>query len=168
MTSYGNFMVAYKPEELNKEPRVSKDVPVNFYEWKEIVDSQPVIVLYLWSNNCRPCLLIRDKFESMAKSLQNEDVVFYKDNIDLPTSFHKEQVEVVPTFFILCDGKEMNHPVHKARFQGWNAGMADAIEFHRTQSKRLQEKQMRRAQSAEPPRLVCKNNVCYIRREPEE
>jgi len=161
-------MAAYKPEELNKEPRVSKDVPQDFTEWRQVVDTAPVIVLYLWSDHCRPCHLIRDKYENMARRLQSEGVVFYKDNIDLPTSFHREQVEVVPTFFVLCDGKEMNHPVYKARFQGWNESMAESIGFHLSQSQRHQQIQARKAQSKEPPRFVCKNNVCYIRKDDEE
>jgi thiol-disulfide isomerase/thioredoxin len=155
-------MVAYKPEELNKEPRVSKDVPVNFQEWKEVVDSKPLIVLYLWSNNCRPCLMIRDKFESMAKSLQNEDVVFYKDNIDLPTSFHKKSVEVVPTFFVVADGMEKDHPIHKSRYNGWSASIKESILFHAGQSERWQEKKKRAEESAKPPEIVCRNDVCYI------
>jgi thiol-disulfide isomerase/thioredoxin len=165
-------MAAYKPEDLNKVKRTSMDVPVNFEDWKKVVAETPIIVIYMWSEGCRPCHLIRDKYESLASQLQNEDVQFYKDNIDLPTSFHKEQVDVVPTFFIICDGQEMNHPVHKSRYNGWSPAIAESSEFFTRQSRRLQHNQLMRQkkyqQQHQSPRYVCKNNVCYIRGDGEE
>lgn len=164
MNTYSNFMAAYQAENLNTVPRVSRDVPPDFQEWKRIVDSAPIIVLYLWSEGCRPCHLVRDKFEKMAGELQSPDIIFYKDNIDLPTSFHKEQVEVVPTFFIICDGHEMDHPIHKSRFNGWSEeNLRSAILFHSSQSRRAQMRQQQENIMKKPKsRFMCKNNVCYI------
>lgn len=174
--SYSNFMAAYKPEDLNKVKRVSVDVPVNFEDWKKVVAETPIIVIYMWSEGCRPCHLIRDKYEAMANQLQTADIRFFKDNIDLPTSFHKQQVDVVPTFFIICDGQEMNHPVHKSRYNGWSPEIAESIQFHTLHSRRLQHNQLMRQkqqqqqqqQQRQPPQYVCKNNVCYIRGAEEE
>ena len=161
MKSYSSFMTAYRPEDLEKVERVSTDVPEDFQEWKYIVDTIPVIVLYMWSDSCRPCHLVRDKFEALASVMQNENILFFKDNIDKPTSFHKEQVDVVPTFFLICDGHEMEHPVHKSRYTGWNASMKDAILFFESISKRAQE----RARQQQQPAIICKNNVCYIKKD---
>lgn len=159
MTEYSTFTTAYRPENLNKEPRVSSDVPEDFGMWKEVVDKTPVIVIYLWSEGCRPCHLIRDKYESLARELSSPYIRFYKDNIDNKTSFHRNMVEVVPTFFILCDGKEREHPGHKARYNGWNEEMKDAIMYYLQQSQRYHQIMQ---QASKPPRFVCNNNVCYI------
>jgi len=162
MNSYSDFLKAYKPEELNKQQRVSQDVPVDLGEWKQILATTPVIVLYLWSNGCRPCHLVADKYELLAAELQDENILFFKDNIDLPTSFHKKSVEVVPTFFVVADGMEKDHPIHKSRYNGWSASIKESILFHAGQSERWQEKKKRAEESAKPPEIVCRNDVCYI------
>lgn len=166
--SYSNFMTAYQAEKLDTIQRLSTDIPENFYEWKHIVDTTPIIVLYVWSDNCRPCHLVRDKFEALAHEFQNEDILFFKDNIDLPTSLHKTQVEVVPTFFIICDGNEMSHPTFKSRYTGWTDEMRDAIQFFYQTSRRAQSRNLQREQQeqqAQQPHIVCKNNVCYVQRD---
>lgn len=162
---YGTFLSAYKKEELNQHPRLSKDVPVDFNEWKEIVNRTPVIVLYLWSENCRPCLMIRDKFEALASQYQNEYVRFYKDNIDAPMSFHRGQVEAVPAFFLLVDGKEINSPIMKSRHVGWTEEMQQTIPRLLSISQLYQkmQEQVKADQEEGNERFVCKNNVCYLR-----
>lgn len=157
---YTTFTSAYTPENLESVQRVSTDVPTDIQEWKQIVSSTPVIVIYLWSESCRPCHLVRDKYEKLASQLQSEDIRFYKDCIDLETSFHRQQVDVVPTFFILCDGHELRHPVHRSVYNGWVDGMPDSIMYHLSQSQ-LHDKK-RRVESG--PTIVCRNNVCYINR----
>lgn len=158
---YSSFTSAYRPEDLKQVERVSVDIPEDFEEWKHIVETVPVIVLYMWSDSCRPCHLVRDKFEAVASILQNENILFFKDNIDKPASIHKNQVDVVPTFFIICDGHEMEHPVHKSRYTGWNASMKDAILFFEGISRRAQERALRQQQ----PGIICKNNICYIKKD---
>ena len=163
MQSYSDFMSAYTSEMTQNTERVSTDVPTDMEEWKHIVRTTPVIVLYLWSNSCRPCHLVRDKFERLAQEIQDDNIRFYKDNIDMPTSFHRNQVEVVPTFYILCDGHELKNPEHPSIFHGWDQSMRASIQFHLSQSKNL----LQRQQQNENPRFVCKNNVCYIQEDEE-
>jgi thiol-disulfide isomerase/thioredoxin len=159
MADYTDFMSAYREENNEKVPRISMDVPTDVEEWRSIVANHPVVVIYMWSEHCQPCLMVRDKFESLAHSFPPEEVVFFKDNIDLPTSLHKRHVEVVPTFFILCDGRELRHPVHKSVHHGWDADiLRDAIQYHQSQSQIIAKRQL--VESS--PRIVCKNNVCYI------
>lgn len=164
-TSYSCFTTAYQEERLDKVERASADVPANFHEWRQIVDSTPIIIVYVWSDNCRPCHLVRDKFEALAQKLQDEDILFFKDNIDLPSSIHRNHVEVVPTFFIICDGQEMNHPVHKSRHTGWSEAIEDAIRFFHQASHRVASRNLQREQQIQQPKIVCKNNVCYIQRD---
>jgi thioredoxin-like negative regulator of GroEL len=152
MQGYSSFTEAYRPENLNKEPRVSLDVPQDIEEWRQVLTTTPIIVLYLWSENCRPCLLIRDKYENLARELASPYIRFYKDNINQVGSFHRTSVEVVPTFIILSEGKEVG------RYSGWNEEMKTVIISH------LQESSVRYQEivQSQPPRIICKNNVCYI------
>ena len=162
MSAYSSFTIAYEEERFDKLDRVSYDIPGTFREWKQIVDSTPILVIYVWSDNCRPCHLVRDKFESLAHSLQDEDIIFYKDNIDLPTSIHRNQVEVVPTFIIVCDGHEMSHPTYKSRYTGWSDEIRDAVRFFHSVSQRAAGRAVQREQQGQEPKIICKNNVCYI------
>lgn len=166
---YSSFNGAYAEENLEKIERVSYDIPTDINEWKEIISKMPVIVIYLWSETCRPCLLVRDKFEALAHQFQNENVLFFKDNIDLPTSFHKRQVEVVPTFFLLCDGHELDHSVYKSVYNGWSNEIKDSIKYHISQSTRLLERSQQQQKKTEKkePQLYCYNNVCYIKKDEE-
>lgn len=161
MKEYSTFTDAYRPENLNKEPRVSADVPQNLEEWKAVLNNTPIVVLYLWSEGCRPCLLIRDKYENMARELTSPYIRFFKDNIDKVDSIHRDTVEVVPTFFILRDGRVVDDPRHKGRFDGWSEELRESILFHLQHSRQYHESQQQR-QSSAPPRFVCKNNICYI------
>jgi len=162
---YSSFNGAYADENLEKIERASYDIPTDPDEWRQILSKVPVIVIYMWSETCRPCLLIRDKFEALAHQFQNQNVLFFKDNIDLPTSFHKRQVEVVPTFFLLCDGHELNHPVHKSVYNGWSEQIKNSIQYHISQSTRLLENQEQKPKEKTEPQLYCYNNVCYIKKD---
>lgn len=156
--NYSSFNGAYAEENLQKVERVSHDIPTSVDEWRDIVANTPVIVIYMWSDACRPCHLIRDKFERLAQRFQSNAVLFFKDNIDLPTSFHRNQVDVVPTFFLLCDGRELKHPSYKSVFNGWSEDIQESLQFHISQSTKLH---------VEPssPQLYCHNNVCYIKKD---
>lgn len=164
---YTSFNGAYADETIPKVARASYDIPTDVGQWREIVGKTPIIVLYMWSDTCRPCHLIRDKFEKLAHQFQNENVLFFKDNIDLPTSFHKRQVEVVPTFFILCDGHELDHPTHKSVYNGWSEEIKNSIQYHISQSARLRERQQGsgQEQDREGAKMYCYNNVCYLKKD---
>lgn len=157
-------MAAYKKEDYNQHPRISQDVPSNFQEWKQIVDQTPVIVLYLWSEGCRPCLMIRDRYEALAAKHQSDHIKFFKDNIDNPMGFHRGQVEAVPSFFLLVDGKELNNGQVKSRYTGWTEEMQQVIPQLLPLSQRYQSFLVRQNTMEEEPEMVCKNNVCYLRR----
>jgi hypothetical protein len=167
---YGTFLNAYKKEELQQHPRVSQDVPSDFSEWKQIVQSTPVIVLYLWSEGCRPCSLIRDKYEALASKYQSENILFFKDNIDNPMSFHRGQVEAVPAFFLLVDGQELNTPVLKSRHVGWTEEMQHSIPRLLQVSKLYHTRLQQQSTAVNPQngggerRMHCKDNVCYLTR----
>lgn len=178
MQNYTQFTSAYEEEMVSAVPRVSRDIPTNFEEWKSIIRNTPVVVIYMWSNSCRPCHMVRDKYERLATEFQNENVLFFKDNIDLPTSFHRNNVDVVPTFFILCDGHELQHPFHKSVCHGWEDRMPDTIRYHLAQSQifynrmeanKQQEYLQQQEQQEQPQRkLYCRNNVCYLYPDDEE
>ena len=160
---YSSFNGAYIEENTEQIERKSYDIPTDMNQWKEIVSKTPVIVIYMWSNTCRPCHMIRDKYEMLAHQFQNKNVLFFKDNIDLPTSFHKRQIEVVPTFFLLCDRHEMNHPEYKSVYNGWSEEeLKKSIQYHMSQSTRMN--QMEEKEEKTEPELYCYNNVCYIKK----
>lgn len=161
--NYSTFNGAYAEENLQKVARVSYDIPTDIQKWREIVAKTPVLVIYMWSEKCRPCHLIRDKFEKLGHMFQDENVLFFKDNIDLPTSFHKNQVDVVPTFFLLCDGRELRHPTHKSVYNGWSDDLKDSIRFHISQSEKLHIPKAP-ASTESSPQLYCHNNVCYLKK----
>lgn len=159
MQKYSDFMSAYEADQTGKEVRMSKDIPTDFTQWKEIITNTPVVVIYMWSEHCHPCTLISDKFERLVASMQNEHILFVKDNIDLPTSFHRNHIEVVPTFYILCDGKELRNPHYPSVFNGWmKDDMERSINYHLNQSTIYQQRQQQQQQR----KLYCRNNVCYI------
>lgn len=158
--NYQTFNGAYAEENLKKIERVSFDIPTDMRQWKEIVSKTPVVVVYMWSDTCRPCHLIRDKFEQLAHQFQDEgNVLFFKDNIDLPTSFHRDQVDVVPTFFLLCDGRELKHPTYKSIYNGWSEQIQESVQYHISQSTKMHARK-----EEEGPQLYCHNNVCYIKK----
>lgn len=159
--NYSTFTGAYTEENLHKIERASYDIPTDREQWKQIVSQTPVIIIYMWSDTCRPCHLIRDKFENLVHMFQNENVLFFKDNIDLPTSFHKAQVDVVPTFFLLCDGRELQHPVYKSIYNGWSDQLKDSIQYHISQSTKIKDT---KPTTPKEPQLYCHNNVCYIKK----
>jgi thioredoxin-like negative regulator of GroEL len=163
---YSNFNGAYADESIPKVERASYDIPTDIEQWKEIVSMTPVIVIYMWSDTCRPCHMIRDKFEALVHQYQNDKVLFFKDNIDLPTSFHKNQVEVVPTFFLLCDGRELDHPTYKSVFTGWSAkDVEESLKYHISQSTKFHQKEEQTQQENDGPQLYCYNNVCYLKKD---
>jgi thioredoxin 1 len=77
-----------------------------------------VVIVYVWAEWCLPCRDCAPEFERLKT--EYDTVEFMKDNIDDECSFHKDYVNVVPSFFIYKDGEQ------KATIQG---GEFDTIRF---------------------------------------
>ena len=37
-------------------PRVSRDVPIDFHEWKDIISNTPVVVIHIWAYKNAKCV----------------------------------------------------------------------------------------------------------------
>lgn len=98
--SYKTFGQLKKKEKV--VPRVSIDLQ-NQNHLQKLLQTNRILLLYVWAPWCRPCKLIANDFEKLAA--EHSNIIFCKDNIDLDESYHKHKVTVVPTFFFYAYGK---------------------------------------------------------------
>jgi thiol-disulfide isomerase/thioredoxin len=117
-SSYGNYNSAYpKPQ-----PRVETE-PSEKYQWTfpiqnrehlgKAIQSFPIVVVKAWAVWCQPCKIAGQKLDAFAETLSdyNKYILFMSDNIDNEDSYFKEQVNVVPTFFVFFQGKIDDHQI---------------------------------------------------------
>lgn len=113
MSNYSTFRDSYKTKEEETSPLVFdiKD-PENF---EDIVSNFPIVVVDVWSNKCRPCLMLSPKYNELAQKYEEafhqQKIIFLKDNIEQNENIHKPLVMVVPTFFVYIRGQK--HVVEK-------------------------------------------------------
>jgi thioredoxin 1 len=73
------------------------------------LNSYRIVVVKAWAKWCAPCKHLGKKMETLAHSLadytRNRHVLFLSDDIDHPSTLHREKVEVVPTIFLYHQGK---------------------------------------------------------------
>ena len=111
-SSYGNYNSAYpKPQ-----PRVETE-PSDKYQWTfpiqnrehlgKAIQSFPIVVVKAWAVWCQPCKIAGQKLDAFAETLSgyNKHILFMSENIDNEDSYFKDQVSVVPTFFVFFQGK---------------------------------------------------------------
>jgi thiol-disulfide isomerase/thioredoxin len=115
--NYGTFGKAYSSAEsyvaTDSRPSLLFDIK-DEQNFKEIVQRFPIVVVDAWAKWCNPCKLIMPKYNDLAydfeKEFHDEKVIFLKDHIDDEWSIHRNDVSVVPSFFIYIRGQRFMVP----------------------------------------------------------
>jgi len=99
------------PEEKEQEQqkdRFSYDL-VDPESFKKALENYEIIAVDAWAPWCNPCKKAGEKFEKLGKKherhLRSHRLLLLKDNIDEETSIHKNNVHVVPSFFLYVKGQ---------------------------------------------------------------
>ena len=113
-----NQYATYKELGANEGARVERcsiDIPSDLKEWKGLVKSHPIVLLYVWKQSCLPCVQIKNRYEEWLHSLRRKYrddrgiMLFVKDCLDrdgglpvegTPSAVHNRMAQMVP-FFIL-------------------------------------------------------------------
>ena len=68
-----------------------------------IINSNTLVVLYVYAEWCSPCKSIKDKYEELSNKYNN--VVFLKQNIDLRIENPDFNVRGIPSFYFYKNGR---------------------------------------------------------------
>ena len=71
--------------------------------FQSIVNSNSLIVLYVYAEWCSPCRSIKSEYEKLANKYNN--VVFLKQNIDLEIQNPDFKVTGIPSFYFYKNGR---------------------------------------------------------------
>lgn len=124
---YSDYMTAYE-DTSSKKNIYSYDVK-DTEDLSKIMGLFPIVVVDVWAEWCEPCKKVSVLYEDLAKRFleahQKRLVIFIKDNIDQPDSYHADKVQSIPTIFIYVnkevvfrsDGYEEEKIVNL--LQGW-------------------------------------------------
>ena len=109
--SYGDYNQSYPLPAKDEAPAVKYSFDLmSGNDLKAVLDKVEVILVDAWAPWCQPCKRAGEKFELLGQKfqsfIQEKRLLLLKDNIDQEeTSYHRNLVEVVPTFFIYAQGK---------------------------------------------------------------
>ena len=108
--SYGDYNQSYPlpANEMAPGKKYSYDL-MDGKDLQAVLDKVEIILVDAWAPWCQPCKKAGQKFEALGQKfetfVEQKRLLLLKDNIDEETSYHRELVEVVPTFFIYVRGK---------------------------------------------------------------
>lgn len=115
MNPYKSFNESYSSpyESIEGQDSVTFDIESK-ESFERILKMFPIVVVDVWAAYCNPCKMILPKFESLARSFQQQHkeakIIFMKDNIEVHDDIHKPLVSVVPSFFMYVHGKRYPVP----------------------------------------------------------
>jgi thiol-disulfide isomerase/thioredoxin len=99
---YSDYSKAYEDESSPKN--------IYSYDLKDTTDLTkimglfPIVIVDAWAEWCEPCKKVSKLYEKLAERFldehQNRLVIFVKDNIDNPDSYHVDKVQSIPTIFV--------------------------------------------------------------------
>jgi thioredoxin 1 len=97
-----------KDHERPPQERISYDL-TDTRAFKTAQSHFDVVIVDAYADWCTPCKQLSPRFEQLGhdhrKYINNKKLLLLKDNIDNEDSFHKNDVNVVPTFFVYIRGK---------------------------------------------------------------
>lgn len=110
--SYGAYNDAPPTSSVNQLSDVKKysyDL-MSSADLQKVLHQVEVIVVDAWAPWCQPCKKAGIKFELLGEKfrsfIEQKKLLLLKDNIDNEdNSYHRQLVEVVPTFFVYIQGK---------------------------------------------------------------
>lgn len=109
---YSHYTKAYQEDVSTSKDvqRVSYDLaPEN--NFKEIIQNIPIVIVDVWAKWCQPCKKSSEKFEEIGnmfkQKIAEKQILFLKDDIDTEHTFHRDEIEVVPSFFIYHHGQKV-------------------------------------------------------------
>ena len=124
---YSDYMTAY--EDTSSRKNIYSYDLKDTEDLTKIIELFPIVVVDVWAEWCEPCKKVSVLYEELAKRFleahQKRLVIFVKDNIDHPDSYHADKVQSIPTIFIYVnkelvfrsDGYEEEKIV--SLLQGW-------------------------------------------------
>ena len=82
----------------------------DFTKFKEDVKNTLIVIVDTYTSWCGPCKHVGPLFEELAaKYKENDNVIFYKEDVDVDDPFHKPSA--VPSFYFYHKGKK-EHTEH--------------------------------------------------------
>ena len=106
--SYNNYSGGDNTAADENIPRISYDI-VKRDDFARALRNHEVVVVKAWARWCLPCVKTAVQYEKLAtrlmKYIMSDRLIFLKDEIDSEESIHKEDVTVVPTYFVYVDGR---------------------------------------------------------------
>ncbi|NDE14253.1 thioredoxin [bacterium] len=92
-----------------EKPQDSYVLDIQSGDFSGALSTYRVVVVKAWAKWCAPCKHLGQKMETLAYSLadytRNKHVLCLADDIDHPSSIHREKVDVVPTVFVYHQGR---------------------------------------------------------------
>jgi len=87
--------------------------PIDSYdEFKKIINSGKVVIIDFWATWCGPCNVISPVFEQLSNMHINDDVEFYKVDVDAQTEIAQEAgIKAMPTFIAFKNGEQIGSTV---------------------------------------------------------
>ena len=108
--NYGDYNQSY-PMPPSEEVTVKHSFDLmSGQDLKAVLGQVEIIIVDAWAPWCQPCKKAGQKFEALGEKFQRfireKRLLLLKDNIDNEeTSYHRNLVEVVPTFFLYVQGQ---------------------------------------------------------------
>lgn len=105
--SYENYNKE-DPSSTEQIERVSFDLE-DSSSFDSALQNSEVVIVDAWASWCNPCKKIAPKFEELGhlflSFVKSGRLLLLKDNIENEDSVHKNDVHVVPTFFVYIRGE---------------------------------------------------------------